>query len=942
MPHTHIAIIYDNSGSMYSCYDNFTPLIPSLPECMDSLAESLKPHGITSSFHVFSDDVKNGDNLQAILLKATPKGTNIGIGFLEMTRSFKHGADHVVIIFVSDGKDSTPSEGMLMRALLPMLRETSTLLTIAVGANFPTTTVLNDLYGKFHTSPDKSLPLVFPVDPRADNTKQVVQLIQAQLTDVILEIASGVPRKQVTVADLEEMDKQAIYDQCVRWYNECSVKCLLQGPLPEKISSVEECKAKLNAAHVFMRKGLTAESLKPLASNIKKNAALHHLTGIREKLNTILAQLNKGRLFEHLTDQEKSQFLSFASNKIGAYSSKAVKYHGADMKKAVESLKDKIRSYTATEFDKQVVETFFFCSQAEIWEDARANQELFEKISCMAEAIEQLPQSGRAVECLPIPECAQMNPWLITISGMPTVIKIITTHDLYCTAKGELNYSDQKTNNIMILGGDKDRMEVETYVQTFTVCGWMCYHKDARLAMVGAVLNYLLKGDLQQWKLEELAWLRAILDLHTPSNSRWWHEYCAMLETDPRKCLVTESVDLPSSIRCQGLNKPILALWRAIDGGKQYDAAALRDIMLAFVTEFLGRCKVDRVNLKQQLTMAYKLPECSTDAMCAEVISKVSLQHISMPTIVHTLEAGISKMLKDAKGEVTVAVDTGSLNKLQHFNLTLPQINTIFLNLSKMCKIEKWQSITDDELIRALFIASSNFGSLGRNSPSEAQLTSPIQEIKQAIAASLAANVKAEHKAALFASSKQRIASHLHAQHIGLPKAIPSEFVSRYYAETGRDIAKDYAVNPKTNLSSVACCYPSCELYLTIPAGNEQQQRSILKAHLHDCSKTVIPGLHECVALNVGKSASEIVTMIKEGKGLKAPFPSRSFGKQKFDKKQVQLLERRQHRQLNAAINSYEGGDSNQLYHLIWRMQEGLTVQGSYEAFKEAFDRKYA
>ena len=949
MPRTHIAVVYDNSGSMYRCYESRTLLVPSLPECMHLLAENLKEQGITTAFHVFSDDVASGTDLKAILARERPMGTNIAVGFSDMISSYKHNAEHVVVIFVSDGEDSTPGKGVAMRMMLPSLKETSTLLTIAVGSKFPTSTVLNDLYGKYHTSPDKSLPLVLPIDPKAENTHEAMHAIQSQLTGIILEIASGVARRQVTVSDLEEMDRQAIYEQCVRWYNECSVKCLLQAPLPEKIALVEECKARLNAAEACMKKGMTAESLKPLASNIKKNFTLHHLTSIREKLNTISAQLNKGRLFEHLTDEEKSQFLSFASNKVGAYSSKAVKYHGVDMQRAVASLKEKVRTYTATELDKKIVDTIHYCSQAEIWEDAKANQDLLEKIKCMAGALETIPVAGRSLEFLPIPDCAQMNPWLITVSGMPTVVKIITTHDLYCMAKGELNYSKQKINNIMILGGDEGRMEIETYFQSFTICGWMYYHKDIRLAVAGAVLNHLLSGELQEWKLEELGWLRAILDLHTPSNSRWWHEYCAMLVTDPRKCLVTESLDLPAAIRCQGLNKPILALWRAIDGGKQYDTAALRDFMLALVTEFLGRCKLSTEfsgqsnGLKTHLAIDYKLPGFSIDTLCADVIANASTQHTCMQSIMHTLLQGINQRLKNAKGEVQVQVNRGSLCKLQHFNLTLPQIETIFLNLSKMCKIEQWQGITDDELMRALCIVCNNLGSIGRNTPSEGQLTAPIEDIRQTIAASLAAVAKEDLKTKLLTACKDRVVSFLHAQHVGLPKVIPGEFMQRYYAESGRDIAKDFAVNPKTGLSCIACCYPTCSLYLTIPPGNEQQRRSIVKAHLTDCSKAVIPGLHECVALNVGKSASEIVKMIKEGKGLKTPFPSRSFGRHKFDKRQVQLQERRQHKLLNAAISSYEAGDSQQLYHLIVQMQESLSSKSwSYAAFKETFDRKYA
>jgi hypothetical protein len=188
-----------------------------------------------------------------------------------------------------------------------------------------------------------------------------------------------------------------------------------------------------------------------------------------------------------------------------------------------------------------------------------------------------------------------MNPWLIAVINMPNVVRVINTIDLYRNSQGKLVINGETHDNMLILGGSPKFLDVETHVQTFTIAGWMCYHKDARLAMVGAVLVYLLKSKdgLQEWKLAELDMLRSVLSLHTPENSRWWYEYREMLQSDPRKCLVTESKELPPSIRCQGLSKFILALWQSIDEGGSYDSGSLRDLLLAFLVEFLGRCRAD-------------------------------------------------------------------------------------------------------------------------------------------------------------------------------------------------------------------------------------------------------------------------------------------------------------------------------------------------------------
>jgi hypothetical protein len=945
LSNTLVVFILDNSGSMYrvnhSYLNNFRtafiPLIPSLADNLDSLAKTLNANRITTEFHVFSDTVVSGTDVKALLASQTPRHTNISAGFEAMLRTHvqHNNPKHTVIVFISDGGDSDAMHGQRRRQALTKLPGTSTLLTVAVGGSFPTTTVLNDLYTKYHTSEDKTLPLVLPIDPHADNTAEVMDWIKSQLTDITLEIASGVPRKQLTVSDLEGMDNQSIFEQCRRWYNECSVKALLAAPLPEKIALVKDFKERLDAADQLMRRG--AAATKPLlTSHLRKQTSVHNLTHLREKINVILAQLNKGRLFEHLSDAEKSEFLAFG-NKTGRLLCKAVQYHGANVETSIKSLMKMIED-GPTEADNIIVENIHLCSFAEILQDAKANMDVFANISAMPDILRAIAFVGRAVELKPIPDAAQMNPWLITVANLPTIVKFVTTYDLYCTASGVMDVRGETTNNLLILGGSKPG--IMTHVQTFTISGWLCYHKDARFAMLAAVLVHLLGSDsLQEWKLAELDLLRSVLDLHTPDNSQWWYEYCAMLQTNPRMCLVTESLQLPASIRCQGLNKFILAVWRAIDGGRCYDFASLRDFMLAFVVEFLGRCKVD---IKDHVKVDCRPPSCSIEGPWENVLARIKTQHLSMHHIVSSFETGIVEMLRKTP-RVEAAVSLNGNNKLlllQHFNLTLPEIDSIFANLAKMCKIEQWGPITNDELLRALFIVSKSSGSsMARNSQSDAL---PIEEIKHLIAASLAEEGERRVKLSLCSSAKEQVCTYLHSRHTGLPMTFPSSFMARYLQETGRNIAEDYDVNPLTGLSRVACCFARCDLFLEIPKGKSTtQQRSIIKMHLGDCCKYNIPGLHE--SLIAGGTASDVISKVVSGQGLKAAFPSRSFGKMPYDEFDQYRKKVLQTMRLGMAIDSYNGGDSKALYHLVTQMQESVAGNWwSYAAFKQAFDAKYA
>ena len=936
--HTLAVFILDNSGSMYDYSKdyggqhtpNLTPLIPSLAESLDSMAKTLNMNRISTEFHVFSDNAVSGTDVKALLASQKPGCTNISSGFEAMLKAHpKHdNPKHTIIVFISDGADAP--QGQWKRQGLSMLPGTSTLLTVAVGQGFPTTTVLNDLYTKYHTSGDMSLPLVLPIDPHTDNTHEVMAWIQSQLTDIILKIASGVPIKQPTVADLECMDNQGIFKQCQRWYNECSLRVLLSSPLPEKIALVTDFKGRLDAADKLMRRGVT--TTKPLlTSHLRKQTTVHNLTHIREKINVILAQLNKGKLFEHLTDAEKSEFLAFG-NKTGRLLSKAVQYHGANVETSIKSLLKMIED-GPSEADNFIVENIHLCTFAEILQDAKANMDVFANISAMPDILRAFAVIGRAVKLRPIPDGAQMNPWLITVESLPTIVKYLTTYDLYCTASGELDVRGETTNNLLILGGMHG---IITHVQTFTISGWLCYHKDARTAMIAAMLVHLLGSDsLPEWKLLELGLLRSILDLHTPDNSQWWHEYCAMLQTSPRKCLVTESAELPASIRCQGLNKFILAVWRAIDG-RRYDFAALRDIMLAFVVEFLGRCKVD---MKDHVMVDCLPPSCSIDDLWEQVLPELKTRHISMPCIIGMLESTIVSMLKKTERvEAKVSIPCNGLLTLQHFHLTIPAIDCIFTNLAKMCKIEAWGAITNDELLRALLIVSKSSSSMARSC--EEHIATPIAEIKLLIAASLAEGAERRVKLSLCLAAKERVSTYLNSRHAGLPKTMPTNFMQQYLKETGHDIAKDYVVNPLTGLSAVACCFPACPLFLEIPKGkSEKQQRSIVKMHLGDCCKFCIPGLHQ--SLNTG-SASDVVFKVVTGVGLQTPFPSRSFGKLPHDVSDQRRQRDLQKTRLAKVVDGYNGGDPKALYHLVIQMQESVSGNwGSYATFKQSFNAKY-
>jgi hypothetical protein len=298
----------------------------------------------------------------------------------------------------------------------------------------------------------------------------------------------------------------------------------------------------------------------------------------------------------------------------------------------------------------------------------------------------------------------------------------------------------------------------------------------------------------------------------------------------------------------------------------------------------------------------------------------------------------------DAPKATETLVELKGRDFKQHYYLSLGDIEAVFCNLAQLCGISDWPAMTDDELLRALLVVQTRGSSFGRSTPDKAHLTSPMPEIKLAIATSLAAEGKRQQLNELFRTACQQAADYLQDKHCGLPRRIPEAFVKRYKDETGRDIAEDYKVDPLSRLSAVACCFPACDLFLTIPGGNEKQQRSIIKAHLQSCCQTVIPGLHACVVKNSTLSVSEVLSKVVSGHCLKQPFPSRSFGNQDYTYNDVNLSKAAQRKRLQEAVDTYNKGDSMRLYHLIERMQDSIISKAqcwSYEVFKAAFDAKY-
>lgn len=974
--------MYHNPGSYHGSCHRSSSFVELTKKEFDSMADRLESPHLSFTFHLFSDTAYTGRRLWD--MPSLSAGTNIALGFETMTKSvLESPCEHIIVVFVSDGADQRGNEAR--RARLSPLSCKSTLLTVAVGNGFPTSLVVNELRVKYHTFGGDSIPLVFPLSNEHGLDMQLnIRWVVSELEDVINGFNAGGVQPELSIEELStSLDLNVIFGQCKRWYNSCTIKCMsklesnndsnsvslnaesrVRLSLMEKLDIVKETKVKFDQAEELMRR-ITVTMAKPLPSNLRSRRPIFLLTSLREKLNTMLEQLNKGRLFEELTDVEKQEYLSFG-NVAGRFLTTSIKYNAANFETTKASLVRYTKNYKPTKEDEELMDQINICSWAEYMEDAKSNIDLFNEMRTLAGVLEGLPFVGRAVELHTRPDCAQINTWVCSIKRLPMTLKTFTTHALYIEYNGSMEIREEKTNALIVLGGDPSCPGIFCHLQSFALTkNWLLYFNDARLAAASMLLVYVLcNSDPGEWKLEELSRVRSICALHTPINSRWWHDYLDCLKTDEfSKCLVTESPKLSKFMTCPGIGKFMLGMWLLTDQGCTFTEQSLLDRFQATVVEHIGRCKLDAENFFSVERVAKHSYSNPVMGALDAVIPDLKTSYLSMRKISSLLQTALQvhfkKVNSDALCETTISFKASNLMKTAHFNLSLEHVQCFFTGLLDKQGI-KWAGPTDEVLMRALMIATSHSTSFDRNHPT-CFVGATQEEIFANMVGKMAGKGCGETRAKIMSEATKGAVAYLHRRHLGLPRPIPVELVLRYKEDTGRDIAETWQLDQETCLSPIACCFPACDLYLVIPPGDDKKRREVIRDHIRTCCKNSIPGLHKCVVRNIHLHSADIIPLIESGAELGEPFLPREVTKrlakgvgvyggvprsfasaEKYKEHAMEIEYKAMHSKIKATIKEFTGGDQVVLYHAIDDLKISLDANvWGYSAFKRTFDSKY-
>lgn len=969
---TKVVLILDDSGSMYSTSFSHV-FVGEIRKRFDDMANRIEANAaLRTSVDavVFSCEAQSGKRLMR--LPKLSQSTNISSGFRAMHELVgRSKCGHCIVVFISDGVDDRGNEAKI--AALAPLPCKATLITVAVGEGFPTSLVVDKLRPTYHTYGGDAVPLVIELPSDRSSVNDMVSDVDWVVSQVQAIIEAGGTQREYTLGELASLnDVQLISLQCKLWYNACTIRCMAKGtPHEEKVACIKEAKGNFDAAEQLM-KGLVLTLSKPLPSNLRARRPLFLLASMREKLNQLLARLATGARLDAMSDRDRAKYLSYA-NSGGRFLHKTLEYHSVDFPTSLASLMRFLTQYEGTPKDEKLMDNINLCSWRDYCEDAALNLDAFRGATSLAGVLDTLPFVGRGVELhAPIPDCAQINPWLMVfmVKDLPATLKGVSTYDLHTLCGGEIKLSGGgRINAIVIGGGSPSCPGIFCHVQTYCLIrNWMAYFNDIRLIGAGMLAMHVLCNypKQEEWHLEELARARDICALHTPANSRWWIEYLEVAGTAQfRRCLVTESKELPRCMMCPDLSKFMLATWWLADQGRAFSREELVDRCQATVAEFLGRSKMDHALFLSFFDISREGGALDLDAAALVRKALPAPEHRTPRRVAGLLraafEAEVRQAGRDASKRVQVALNVERLMAHRSGYLSIGKIQCFFARMLGGDEgIEHWEGLSSERLLRAL--STSCLSSSYDRSRYTAFLDQPERKMLDDMAVKLAGSGSGAMRQTLLAEGMALVRSGLHAQHDGLPRVIPSEHWLRYQTETGRDISETWRLD-EAGLSTVACCFPECDLYLTIPPGSPKQQRAIIQDHLRTCCRFSIPGLHRCVSAHSLLPAEEIAELVRTGAELREPFLPRDVtrrlakGAGVYDGvprgfasaesfRSFALVEaaRGLPDKIQAAIDGFTGGDDAQFLELIERLRASLRTNAAwnYAEFKATFDAKYA
>jgi len=785
----HVYFVFDESASM----SVFTRAVREELHAMER-------HNGTScdlQFIGFSDAVFHGTSVESVPQQRG--STCIWMAFEKISSLLRliGEGDDASIVFISDGEDSNPEMCTRRFALMSRMACKCVLLCIGVGAQFPTTVVLEQLRPKFHTISDDSLPVVIPLCSLED-TSQVF----AEMETIIFARPAF-----VTVFD-EKTNIRDLMHGIEQTYNTVVNRCSGVVTKEASLAILDEGMAKLHQI-----KGL-AERLRdttletetdflPLASNLLR-LSVFNTTKCLCKVKNILAQIglmrsrisNQGVMLGSCTDAEKQKVLSYG-HVVGRHLKAAHAYHGANYGGSKQTLKLFLEHYEVNPYDEMLEDKISLCSQAAFLQDAKESLKLMlPQIPTLVHLIQFMPLVCRTLTLsMPLPDGLQMNPWLGCVVGMPTILTHMTTYDFFERFNNRLERRGEVINGVMLVTNDPSGSLLAKGIGRHLASYLLTrnsdlYFPDADLATWGMTAAFLLRQPvLSEWMLTEM---RSLVDMakavySAPNGS--WSSYVEEVMSDGfRRALLTSSVVLPKHCQCPHLNKFVLACMVA---GDRLTLPQLQERRDAAIVELFAR-------------RGAKMTELFECRLQDQPLGPVMVQ----ATLEETVE-GFKRSMGKWKLVHTLHID--ECRRLAHWNLSAGKLEQSFSNLAHL---QGMKLAAVEDLSRLMFTGLKfKDDPIARCDGKKASMedVNVDKELRKHVAAAIPGHVALVFQAAMDAT---------HTLPIVMSEANMAAFLMKY----GRDLKEELDVTP-WGLSRVACLSLGCPLFGK-PLGSSAKSRN--------------------------------------------------------------------------------------------------------------------
>jgi hypothetical protein len=166
---------------------------------------------------------------------------------------------------------------------------------------------------------------------------------------------------------------------------------------------------------------------------------------LRAKLREWISKAERGILMANLDNDTKRNVAGFAG-RYGIHAMKAMRYHGANATLTREGFIATLKNYKGSPEDAALEDDISACTLEEFLLDAKGVlPQLHASVGSIIDILSKVPLIGRTLTIQPPCDGAEMNPWLVEVVGMPTMIKVMTTYDLLHTAPEVLNMRANRT-----------------------------------------------------------------------------------------------------------------------------------------------------------------------------------------------------------------------------------------------------------------------------------------------------------------------------------------------------------------------------------------------------------------------------------------------------------------------------------------------------------------